>query len=125
MPALAEDNPNEVRTAASAALELMWLLHFLEAGHEHEGAFASLEPLRQRLGPRIAEVREDGLAQYSTELIVLAERSGTLLDLDLDRFFVRLDAAVADRSELPSLMTERPHEREIVRERLERLRVDG
>ena len=103
----------------------MWLLHFLEAGHEHGGPFASLEPLRRRFASQIAEVRGDGLAQYSTELVVLAHRSRTLLDLDLDRFFARLEEAIEGPSELPSLRSERPHERDAVRERLDRLRQDS
>jgi len=125
MPALGEDQPGRILAAASAPLELMWVLHFLESTHEHEGGFSTLEPLRLRFGPQVAEVRGDGLSQYSTELVVLAHRSGTLLDLDLDRFFATLDDAIADRGELPSLRSERPHERDAVRERLARLRRDG
>jgi DNA-binding transcriptional ArsR family regulator len=102
----------------------MWVLHFLESAHEHEGGFANLEPLRRQLGPQIAEVRGDGLTQYSTELVVLAYRSGTLLDLDLDRFLERVDAAIASSDELPSLRSELPLEREAVRDRLARLRRD-
>ena len=113
-----------VRVAVSAPFELMWLLHFIEAGHAHEGAFAVLEPLRLEIGPRLSELRDDGLAQYSTELVTLAYRSGTLLDPDLDRFFERFDAAVVDRSPLPSLLSETPAEREAVRVRIEKLRDD-
>jgi DNA-binding transcriptional ArsR family regulator len=124
MPTLHEDKGTLVQVAASAPLELMWLLHFMESGHSHEGAFASLEPLRQRFGPELTALRSDGLSQYSTELVVLAHRSGTLFDLDLGRFFERLDKVAATASELPSLRSEKPAERRIVRERLERLRTD-
>jgi DNA-binding transcriptional ArsR family regulator len=102
----------------------MWVLHFVEAGHEHHGAFASLEPLRNRLGPQLTKLRGDGMPQYSTELVVLAQRSGTLLDLDNRRLFARLEDAIADRSRMPSLRSESPEELKIARERLERLATD-
>lgn len=124
MPTLNEERGTLVQVAPSAPLELMWLLHFTEASHGHEGALASLEGLRQRFGPELTALRADGLTQYSTELVVLAHRSGTLFDLDLGRFFDRLEAAAADEAELPSLGSEKPAERRIVRERLERLRSD-
>src|SRR5438105_3920308 len=125
MPTLVEEQTPAVRVAPSAVLELMWVLHFIESGHEHEGAFAALEPLRHRFGRQLSDLRADGMPQYSTELVVLAQRSGTLLDLDLRRFFDRLDKTMSNRSELPSLRSEKPAERKIVRERLERLRTDS
>lgn len=123
-PTYADDRGGVLEGRASAPLELMWVLHFLESGHEHEGAYASLEPLRQRFGAELSRLRADGLAQNSTELVVLAHSSGTLLDLDLARFFARIHDTAAKRSSLPSLLSERPAEREIVRVRLERLRSD-
>jgi|SRR5215831_10023038 len=125
MPTLREEVLAQgVKVAVSAPFELMWLLHFIESGHAHEGALAVLEPLRRELGPQLSELRDDGLTQYSTELVVLAYRSGTLLDPDLDRFFERFERVVADRSRLPSLLSERPSEREAVRIRIEKLRDD-
>ena len=114
-----------VRVAPSAPLELMWALHFIAANHEHEAAFEPLDTLRKRFGPELKQLRADGLAQYSTELIVLAHRSGTLLDLDMKRFFECVDRAVADTTPVPSLKSETPAERNIVVERLERLRTDS
>ncbi len=125
MPTLNEEQPSSIRVAPSAVLELMWVLHFIQSGHEHEGAFAPLEALRLRFGPELTRLRADRLIQYSTEIIVLAHRSGTLLDLDLRRFFTRIDEAMARVTELPSLRSEKPGERKIVHERLERLRKDG
>src|SRR5690349_16557476 len=113
MPVLGEVSPGKIQVAPSAPFELMWVMHFLEAGHEHEGAFARLEPLRRRLGPELTRLRDDGLAQYLTELIVLAHRAGTLLDLDLRRFFSRIDDAIADPS-FPSLRSESPEELKVV-----------
>src|SRR5207245_6779762 len=98
MPALDETRDNRIRVAPSAPLELMWVLHFAQAGHEHEDAFAPLEALRLSLVPELARLRGDDVTRYSTALIVLAQRSGTMLALDLVRFFARIDAAILDGS---------------------------
>jgi DNA-binding transcriptional ArsR family regulator len=83
-----------------------------------------LEDLRQRHGPELRKVWPEH-PQYSSEMLVLAHRSGTMLDLDLKRFFSRIDASISDSSPLPSLLSESPAERELTRERLERLRSDA
>jgi DNA-binding transcriptional ArsR family regulator len=57
-------------------------------------------------------------------MLVLAQRSGSLLDLDLRRFFDRFDESVEDDAPLPSLRSEGEDEIRITRERLERLRRD-
>jgi DNA-binding transcriptional ArsR family regulator len=124
MPTLDEELSVPIRVAPSAPLELMWALHFVAADHDHEAAFEPLDTLRKRFGPELKELRSDGLAQYSTELIVLAYRSGTLLDLDMDRFFECIDRAATEISAVPSLESETPAERAVVVERLERLRTD-
>jgi DNA-binding transcriptional ArsR family regulator len=124
MPSLVDEHTPAIRVAPSAVLELMWVLHMSQAGHEHGGAFATLDPLRSRFGQKITELMSDGLAQNSAELVVLGHRSGTLLDLDLQRFFERFNAAVTERSGGPTLLSETPADREIVRARLERLRAD-
>ena len=124
MPTLDDELNSAIRVAPSAAFELMWALHFAAAGHEHDEAFEPLETLRRRFGPQLKELRADGLAQYSTELIVLADRSGTLLDLEPDRFFARIDKAAGADTPAPSLRSETPAERKVVVERLERLRTD-
>ena len=125
MPTLTEERSQIVQVAASAPLELMWVLHFVESGHACEGTHASLEPLRERYGPEVTELRADGLSQYSTELVVLAHRTGTLRDLELGRFLGRVEEALARATELPSLLSETAAERGVVRERLERLRTDA
>jgi DNA-binding transcriptional ArsR family regulator len=125
MPSIVEEPTPAIQVAPSAVLELMWVLHFSQADHEHGGAFASLDPLRSRFGRQITELMSDGLAQNAAELVVLGQRSGTLLDLDLQRFFERLDAAAAERTVGPTLLSETPADREIVRARLERLRADA
>jgi DNA-binding transcriptional ArsR family regulator len=121
---LIEGSAQSLRVAPSAPLELMWVMHFSEAGHEHGGPFARLDAARVRFGPQLARLRDDGMSQYSTELIVLAHRTGTMLDLDLRRFFAGIDGAIAD-AQLPSLRSETPEEIATVRARLERLRTDG
>lgn len=124
MPTLDDDPNTSIRVAPSATFELMWALHFAAAGHEHDEAFEPLETLRRRFGPQLKELRADGLAQYSTELIVLSHRSGTLLDLDPDVFFSRIEQAATSAPGMPSLLSETPAERKVVAERLERLRTD-
>jgi DNA-binding transcriptional ArsR family regulator len=123
MPASSQVARTPIRVAPSAPLELMWLIHFSGAGHPHTDA-ALLEELRQRQGPELRKLWGEH-PQYSSEMLVLAHRSETILDLDLDRFFSRLDASINDRSPLPSLRSESPAERELTRERLERLRSDA
>ena len=85
MPILEEvGEATRVRVGASAPLELMWILHNLQAKHVLNGPYASLERLRADMQPKVASFWADGVRGY-TETIVLAERSGTTLDLDLDR----------------------------------------
>lgn len=125
MPASSSDVTRApVRVAPSAPLELMWLIHWAGANHSHGGHSAHMEELRQRRGPELEKLWGERLAQYSTEMLVLAHRSGTMLDLDLKRFFSKIDAAISD-DRVPSILSESPREREIVRERLERLRSDA
>ncbi|HKW60422.1 MAG TPA: metalloregulator ArsR/SmtB family transcription factor [Candidatus Dormibacteraeota bacterium] len=124
MPTLAEERSQVVLVRPSAPLELMWVMHFVESNHSCEGSHASLEPLRERYGPELTELRGDALSQYSSELVVLAHRAGAMRDLDLRRFFDRFEAVVAEQADIPSLRSETPAERRIVRERLQRLRSD-
>jgi DNA-binding transcriptional ArsR family regulator len=125
MPILDDNATHAIQVAPSAALELMWLVHSAEADHEQEGAFSSLEPLRTEVGPALSNLWDDGLHQYSTELVVLADRVGALRDLDLERFFGQIDNAIAEPAGVPSLLSERPTERRVVMERLDRLRTDS
>ena len=122
MPASSQVARPPIRVAASAPLELMWLIHWTGASHSHPD-FAQLEQLRQRRGGELGRVWSDHL-QYASEMLVLAHRSGTMLDLDLKRFFSRLDASIHDTSPVPSLLSESPAERKLTGERLERLRSD-
>src|SRR2546430_17554608 len=95
MPALDDDTrESRIRVAPSAPLELMWVLHFAQAGHAHEDAFAPPQALRLSLGPELARLRGDDVTRHSTELIVLAQRSGPMLAPDLGRFFTRIHAAL-------------------------------
>jgi DNA-binding transcriptional ArsR family regulator len=124
MATLTEEGARAVEVSVSAPLELMWVMHFVESSHACEGSHASLEPLRARFGPELTELRADGLSQYSSELVVLAHRAGALRDVDMKRFFDRVESAILDRSPVPSLRSESSAERRIVAGRLERLRTD-
>ena len=112
-----------VRVSPSAPLELMWILHNVQAKHVLSGPYSSLEPLRSELKDRLTSFWADGVRGF-TETIVLSERSGTTLDLDLDRFFERLYEAVEMKGGMPSLLTERPSERTALEVRLQSLRDD-
>src|SRR5215831_13014079 len=99
MPASSTDvSRAPARVAPSAPLELMWLIHWAGASHSHGGEFGHMEELRRRRGPELEKVWGERLAPYSTEMLVLAHRSGTMLDGDLRRFFGRIDAAIDDDS---------------------------
>jgi DNA-binding transcriptional ArsR family regulator len=111
-----------IEVRASAPLELMWIVHDCEAHHELSGPLSSLEELRGRMGDRFRSFWGDGVRGF-TEAVVLAERSGTLYDLDLDRFFSGLDTAAAV-TRAPSLLSEPQAERRLMHARLERLRTD-
>src|SRR5712691_2404020 len=110
MPILEEaaSEASRTRVSPSAPLELMWLLHNCQAKHVLNGPFATLEPLRQELGPQLRTFWADGVRGY-TETIVLSQRSGTTLDLDNERFFAGLDEAIDADGGL-SLLSERPSE---------------
>jgi ArsR family transcriptional regulator len=125
MPILEESaEATGIKVAASAPLELMWLLHDCGAKHEMHGPFAGLEKARLEFGPRITAFWPDG-ARGFTEAMVLAYRSGTMLDLDLDGFFAGLDAAALAPAGQLSLQSESPSDRAAVLARLEMLRTDA
>jgi DNA-binding transcriptional ArsR family regulator len=101
----------------------MWIIHNAEASHELEGPMASLEAPRLGLGPKLRSFWGDGIRGF-TEAVVLAQRSGTMFDLDLERFFARFDEAASVTGN-PSLQSEPASERRLLYTRLERLRTDA
>jgi DNA-binding transcriptional ArsR family regulator len=125
MPALTESTPSsEITVAPSAPLELMWLMHNSEAGHELIGPYASQEAIRQRFGGEAKAFWADGVRGY-TDLVVLAQRSNTLFDMELDAFFARFGDACTDDAPVPSLVSESGSDRKAVAERLRSLRLDA
>jgi DNA-binding transcriptional ArsR family regulator len=110
--------------APSAAFELMWVLHNAGAEHVLEGRFASTEPLRVAFGPALKSFWADQVRGF-TEMIVLAERSGTLQDADLGGFFAGFERAATSSAATPSLLSETPGERSAIGKRLDVLRTDG
>jgi len=124
MPALSDNTGrSELKVAASAPLELMWLMHNCEASHELIGPYTSQEAIRLEFGQMAKEFWADGVRGY-TDVVVLAQRSDTMWDLDLDRFFERFDAAAARDAPAPSMLSETPTERKAFAERMRRLRAD-
>ena len=112
-----------VRVSPSAPLELMWVLHNLQAKHVLGGVYSALEPYRQDLGLKLRNFWADGVRGY-TETIVLSERTGTTLDADLERYFDRLDEAIEGPDRGLSLLTESPADRVAHAARIKRLRDD-
>jgi DNA-binding transcriptional ArsR family regulator len=112
-----------VRVSPSAPLELMWVLHNFQAKHVLSGPYSALEPYRHDLGPKLRSFWADGVRGF-TETIVLSERSQTTLDLDLDRFFNRLDDAIQMPEGGLSLLTESAPDRATIAGRIRRLRDD-
>ena len=108
----------------SAAFELMWVLHNAGAEHVLKGRFASTEPVRLAFGPAIKSFWADQVRSF-TEIIVLAERSGTLRDPDIVGFFAGLERAAASSAPTPSLLSETPEERFAIGQRLGLLRTDA
>jgi len=115
--------PPSLRVAASAPLELMWVVHNIQSKHLLQGSYGSIEPVRERFGSVLKTFWDDG-ARGFTEAMVLAHWGGTQLDLDLDRFFETLDAVAARGGDSATLLSESPAERRAFGARLERLRSD-
>jgi DNA-binding transcriptional ArsR family regulator len=114
-----------IQVTPSAALELMWVLHNAEADHVLEGGrFASLEPVRIAHGQALQSFWGDDVRGF-TEMVVLAQRSGTLQELEVERFFARLEKAATSDQAIPSLLSESPAERVAIARRLELLRTDA
>src|SRR5258708_34578730 len=106
MPILEEvSEATRVRVSASAPLELMWLLHNLGASHPLKGGMTSLESLRQQFQSELRSFHGDGV-RGATEAVVLAHRSGTIFDLDLDRFFATLESTPAARGDVRTVLTQ-------------------
>jgi DNA-binding transcriptional ArsR family regulator len=112
-----------IRVVPSAALELMWVLHNCGADHVLEGRFASIETVRVALGPTLRSFWGDGIRGFG-EMVVLADRSGSLLDLDIHGFFAGAERAATSTAATPSLLSELPAERAAIDRRLDALRAD-
>src|SRR5260370_10156192 len=107
----------KLRVSASAPLELMWILHNFGASHPLKGGMTSLETLRQQFQSELRSFYGDGV-RGATAAVVLAHRSGTIFDLDLDRFFATLDSTAAAGADVPALMCETSAKPRAIQERL-------
>jgi DNA-binding transcriptional ArsR family regulator len=112
-----------IKVVPSAALELMWVLHNGGADHVLEGRFASIEAVRVAFGPTLRSFWGDGVRGFG-EMVVLADRSRSLLDSDIHGFFAGIDRAAGSSTATPSLLSESPAERTAIDARLDALRTD-
>src|SRR5260370_11984550 len=110
----------KLRVSASAPLELMWILHNFGASHPLKGGMTSLETLRQQFQSELRSFYGDGV-RGATEAVVLAHRSGTIFDLDLDRFFATLESTPAAAGTVPALVCETTAKRRPIQDPLRRL----
>jgi DNA-binding transcriptional ArsR family regulator len=113
-----------LQVVPSAALELMWVLHNAEAHHALEGRFAPVEPVRVELGATLRSFWRDRVRGFA-EVVVLAQRAGSLRDRDLGGFFAGIEKAAISDAPTPSLLSETPAERTAIGRRLDILRRDA
>src|SRR5689334_3040110 len=83
-----------VRVERSAASELFWLTLFLLRGERlpDDHPVARLARNEPELHDRVVSFWNDGGDEF-TELFVLGQRGGTLLEPDAERFIASIDAA--------------------------------
>jgi len=107
----------------SAAVELTWILMSVLGKHTSadEAEVAALRAEHPELVARVASFWED--TAWWGELLVIADRTGTLLDPEPERLFARLLEGVGDGP--ASLETESDEDRAAVLARLERLGGDA
>jgi DNA-binding transcriptional ArsR family regulator len=107
----------------SAAVELTWILMSVLGKHTSadEAEVAALRAEHPELVARVASFWED--TAWWGELLVIADRTGTLLDPEPERLFARLLDGVGDGP--ASLETESDEDRAAVLARLERLGGDA
>jgi DNA-binding transcriptional ArsR family regulator len=77
---------------------------------------------RPELVDRVSNFWSDGYDEW-TEIVLVAQRSGTLLDERVTRFFDRLDGVLREDVFVPELPSERMEVRGIVEDRLRKLRT--
>ncbi len=118
------DQAASIGVTPSAPTELMWLIHNLTAHHQLHGELGAQEGVRRSLGPEVDAFWADGQGHYSSDIVVLAVRSGTLGDEDLGKFFESLGDAELYAGPLESLRSETPADRGLIAGRFKRLRND-
>src|SRR5260370_36552270 len=111
-----------IKVGSPAAVELMCVLHGAGADHVLEGRFASTEPVRLAFGPTLRSFWGDGVRGFG-EMVVLAERSDSLRNSDIQGFFAGADRAAASSAATPSLLSESRAERPAIANRLAALRA--
>jgi DNA-binding transcriptional ArsR family regulator len=107
--------PPSARVAPSAAIELSWLVIGC-------GKRSSVHQVAHELEQEADAFWEDG-ERSLTEIMVIAHQLGCFTGWDLGPLLQLADARLDPEIDL-DLVTEKPHERELVRERIARLAAD-
>ncbi|MGI8925756.1 MAG: hypothetical protein ACR2HN_03810 [Tepidiformaceae bacterium] len=125
------DQQQGVRVGISAPAELSFALYVLDGWVRHKPAHR-LPPWVQPtlsahpgLHERIVNFWGDGATNEWGEMLLLAERNGTLFDRDIDSFLAGLDEAAAYDGPVPPMLTETPEARQTISTRLRALRDDA
>lgn len=115
------------RVAVSPVAELVYVLFAIPSG-SNEGdkcnhpAVHDAVQSRPELVDRVSNFWSDGYNEW-TEIVLLAQRSGTFFDDRLTRFFDRLDGLLQEEIFVPELPSERMEVRAIIEDRLRKLRT--
>jgi DNA-binding transcriptional ArsR family regulator len=122
---LAIDEVRPGLARGSAPAELVWVVLWLQQAGEHKlpPTVEPLAPFPAELVRRVGSLWDDGSHVFS-ELLVLADLSGHLFDLDPGALFDDLVEPLPGGGELP-LRSETPAEAAVIRDRLRRLAADA
>lgn len=118
--------PPAARVTVSAIAELVYVMFAISEPEAKSGHPSLRELLQQRreLVDTVAGFWNDGYNEWS-EIMLLAHRTGTLLDDRPGRFFARLDGVLQEEIRVPELPTEPMEVRGIIEERLRKLRTSA
>ena len=125
MPVGIDPPPSSIAVRASAPAELLWAVLWVQhrPPQKMPGHLEPVTPFAADLVERVESFWPDRCRVYS-ELAYLAQASGHLFDLDAEPFLADLEARMPRIGEL-QLRSETEADKEVILERLRRLRADA